>query len=196
MNEQKRKGCYGVYQLEFATTRRCPECVDYGECLVMPDFGPKAVAVKHDSGKRRLSLIHPSVLIHLLPKRTGHQMIEAAMLNLSEAAHAKDQGEFIQELLDAMMDIRNYAGGGKDALELMAKAMEYGADKPEYGRNNWKKGMAWSRLLDAALRHGLDILNGEDVDTDSGNSHLAHMLGSVHMLLGNYDMRIGTNDIY
>ena len=82
------------------------------------------------------------------------------------------------------------------SIEQLAIAMEYGEAKPEYGRNNWKKGMQWSRYLDAAMRHGLKILAGEAVDPDSGNRHVAHMLGSIHMFIGNMALGVGENDIF
>ena len=53
-----------------------------------------------------------------------------------------------------------------------AKVMAYGEKK--YGRDNWRKGFAYSRLLDAALRHILSYNDGEDLDSETGISHLAH----------------------
>ena len=67
-----------------------------------------------------------------------------------------------------------------EALELLAQALAYGADK--YGRNNFKKGHAWSRTLDAALRHLSAIAAGEFTDSESGNPHLSHALASLAML--------------
>ena len=153
-------------------------------------------AVKEDSGKRKLSLIHPAMMNLLLPDKDGYELIRQAVMHLSHAAHAKDENAFLISIEDALEEIEMIIGSREWMVELTAVAMEYGANKPEYGRNNWKKGMEWSRLLDAALRHGLAILKGEEVDQDSGNSHLCHMLGSIHMLIGNRAMGVGTNDIY
>lgn len=67
-----------------------------------------------------------------------------------------------------------------EALELMAQAFAYGADK--YGRNNFKKGHAFSRTLDAALRHLSCVAAGDFTDAESGNAHLGHALASLAML--------------
>jgi hypothetical protein len=39
----------------------------------------------------------------------------------------------------------------RTVIEQEAQVFAHGAEK--YGRNNYKKGMDWSRVLDAALRH-------------------------------------------
>lgn len=57
-------------------------------------------------------------------------------------------------------------------LEQTAGALMYGAQK--YDAHNWRKGIAYSRLLDAALRHILAFNDGEDADLESGLSHLSH----------------------
>ena len=67
-----------------------------------------------------------------------------------------------------------------EALELMAQALAFGAQK--YGKNNFKRGHAYSRTLDAALRHLSALAAGEFTDSDSGNQHLAHALASLAML--------------
>lgn len=154
-------------------------------------------AAKLDTGKRKLSLIHPSTMSAILTSQdSGKGRIRDAIYHLSEVAHAESEADFISNVYQAIADIVKFVGNELEALEQMTIAMEYGANKPEYGRNNWKKGMEWSRLVDAAQRHGLAILQGEDVDKDSGNLHVAHMLASVHMLIGNYTLKVGTNDLY
>lgn len=42
------------------------------------------------------------------------------------------------------------------------------------GAHNWRNGLSSSRVLDAALRHIASFNDGEDVDPESGVSHLAH----------------------
>lgn len=58
------------------------------------------------------------------------------------------------------------------ALEEIAKVLTFGAKK--YDDWNWTNGFKWSRLLGAAIRHLFAFLKGEDKDSESGLSHLAH----------------------
>ena len=44
----------------------------------------------------------------------------------------------------------------------------------KYPERNWEKGMEWSRLYRAALRHLFAWWMGQDNDPDDGLSHLAH----------------------
>jgi hypothetical protein len=67
-----------------------------------------------------------------------------------------------------------------EAILEMATAFAYGANK--YSADNFKHGIKYRRLLDAALRHILAISAGEDLDSESGNSHLGHALASLAML--------------
>lgn len=58
------------------------------------------------------------------------------------------------------------------ALVEEARVMMFGMDK--YGRDNWRNGFKWTRLIDAALRHLHAFNEGENNDPESGISHLAH----------------------
>lgn len=58
------------------------------------------------------------------------------------------------------------------ALEEIAKVLTFGATK--YETHNWKKGMKVGRLIAASLRHIHAYNDGEDLDPESGLSHLAH----------------------
>lgn len=58
------------------------------------------------------------------------------------------------------------------ALVEEAKVMMFGLEK--YGRDNWRKGLEFTRLIDAALRHLHAFNEGENNDPESGISHLAH----------------------
>jgi hypothetical protein len=68
----------------------------------------------------------------------------------------------------------------KEALEGTAKALTFGANK--YNAHNFKKGIQYSRLVDAAMRHIIAWVNGEDNDPESGLSHIDHALASLSML--------------
>ena len=66
------------------------------------------------------------------------------------------------------------------ALRAMARGFMYGEKK--YGRNNFRLGgYGQHRLLAAALRHIFAHLEGEKVDQESGNTHLAHAICSLAM---------------
>lgn len=70
----------------------------------------------------------------------------------------------------------------------VAKAMMYGAKK--YGRYNYRGGLQASRLVAAAARHLFMWFAGEEVDSESKVSHLAHVSANMLMLIDTKD--IGT----
>lgn len=67
-----------------------------------------------------------------------------------------------------------------EALVQISRVLEFG--KKKYDAHNWRKGMSWSRLIGAALRHLTAYKDGEDLDPETGLSHLAH-LGCCTMFL-------------
>lgn len=68
-----------------------------------------------------------------------------------------------------------------EALLRIGEVMAFG--KGKYGAHNWRGGIAWSRVIGAALRHLIAYNEGEDKDPESGLSHLAHAGCCVHFLL-------------
>jgi hypothetical protein len=60
-----------------------------------------------------------------------------------------------------------------DAVQSVIRILEYGAKK--YDDNNWKKVEA-HRYDDAALRHILAYLSGEELDKETSESHLSHAI--------------------
>ena len=67
------------------------------------------------------------------------------------------------------------------ALTKIAEVMAFGAQK--YSAHQWRSGIEWQRLLDAALRHLLAFNDGQDVDEETGLSHLAHLGCCIMFLL-------------
>jgi hypothetical protein len=63
----------------------------------------------------------------------------------------------------------------------VARVLEFGMRK--YGRDNWRKGMQWTRLIDASLRHLMAYKEREDKDPETGLSHLAHAACGLLFLL-------------
>jgi hypothetical protein len=67
------------------------------------------------------------------------------------------------------------------AIEEVAKVMTFG--KRKYAAHNWRKGISYSRCIAAALRHIFAYLRGEDIDPESGLSHLGHAICCLMFLL-------------
>lgn len=65
-------------------------------------------------------------------------------------------------------------------LEDEAKVWAYGAKK--YKAWNWAKGMPWSVPFACAMRHLSAWQRGEDIDKESGQPHLAHVMCNLRML--------------
>ena len=69
------------------------------------------------------------------------------------------------------------------AINELAKVLTFGAEK--YAANNWRKGMAWSRVIGSLERHLNAIKRGEDVDKETGLLHAAHVMCNA-MFLADY----------
>lgn len=69
-----------------------------------------------------------------------------------------------------------------DGLEDVAACGTYGAKKYK-DRYNYKKGMPWMKILGSCSRHLRAFIRGEDVDPESGLSHLAHLIYDALMVL-------------
>lgn len=69
------------------------------------------------------------------------------------------------------------------ALRETAYVLEGGADK--YGVYNWREseGVKATTYTAAIMRHLLQFTDGEDVDAESGRSHLAHIMATCSILL-------------
>lgn len=78
-----------------------------------------------------------------------------------------------------------------ELLEEVGKVLAYGAEK--YGARNWELGMDWGRPYAAALRHMNAWQRGEDVDPETGLSHMAHAACNLMMLLAFQERGIGTD---
>ena len=80
----------------------------------------------------------------------------------------------------------------RPAMESEAMALRYGRDK--YGAYNFKKGFDYSRLIDAALRHILAFNEGEELDSESGVSHLGHARACLAFLIDQQARGTGKDD--
>lgn len=106
----------------------------------------------------------------------------APQLGIVEAAKKFDSAKAPLDLLDF------------DAMCQIAEVFGFGAKK--YGKFNYKKGMDWSRVIAAAYRHLGAFNSGENLDSESGKSHLAHLGCCVFMLLFYSKNHLGKDDRY
>lgn len=68
-----------------------------------------------------------------------------------------------------------------EAIEAMAEAIGYGADK--YEENDWLKGDKYSTTYASLQRHLLSWYKGIDIDEESGLSHLSHAITNLAFLI-------------
>ena len=81
-----------------------------------------------------------------------------------------------------------------EALREIAAVLAFGAQK--YDAHNWRKGVAYSRLIAACLRHLFAWVGREDKDPESGRSHLAHAACCLLFLITFEQTNTGTDDRY
>ena len=81
-----------------------------------------------------------------------------------------------------------YALLPSEALDEIARVYAFGAEK--YAAHNWRKGYEWNKSFSAMMRHLWSWWRGENLDPESGLSHLAHagfhVLGLLTFVL-NYE---------
>ncbi len=80
------------------------------------------------------------------------------------------------------------------AMEGIANVLDFGASK--YSRSNWRGGISHSRLVAAALRHIMAYNRGEDLDPESGLSHIDHAACCVMFLANMIATRPDLDDRY
>lgn len=78
-----------------------------------------------------------------------------------------------------------------DAFRAIVHVLRFGADK--YGPRNWERGMDWSRVYAALLRHLTAWWEGRCGDSETGYSHLWHA-GCCLVFLIAYELRHVGND--
>lgn len=66
-------------------------------------------------------------------------------------------------------------------LDTLARVYTFGAGK--YADHNWRKGLAFSRVFGAVMRHMWAFWRGEDIDKESGLPHVAHAAWGCFSLL-------------
>ena len=78
-----------------------------------------------------------------------------------------------------------------ECIEALADVLTYGAKK--YEKNNWRKGIEYSKIYSATQRHLLKWLKGIDIDDESGLHHIEHVLCNVAFIV--YHTRKNRTDL-
>ena len=74
------------------------------------------------------------------------------------------------------------------ALEGLVKVLSFGEQR--YGRENWKDlDRPEARYLNALMRHAVKIMQGQNIDPDSGQTHLSHIMCNAMFLQYFHDKR-------
>ena len=59
----------------------------------------------------------------------------------------------------------------------MVRVLEYGAKK--YEPENWKKPMDKKQILDSAMRHLVQLMEDEELDSESNLQHVGHIMANM-----------------
>jgi hypothetical protein len=78
------------------------------------------------------------------------------------------------------------------AIEAMAEILGFGSSK--YGDRNWEKGLAYSRVYAALLRHLTAWFDKQGLDEESGKSHLKHAMCCLAFLVEFERKQTGEDD--
>lgn len=101
---------------------------------------------------------------------------------MSETGTKHDTGKPPCELLSPIAALATSAVLAKGAIK--------------YSSHNWRKGLAWSRVLGATFRHLFAFMNGEDLDPETGLPHLDHAACEIMFLQEFYRTRKDLDDRY
>ena len=80
-------------------------------------------------------------------------------------------------------------------IEAAGRAFTYGANKyKEHGDHNWANGFKWDRIIGSTLRHINAFRSGQDIDEESGLSHIDHAVASIMMLAAHIEEGLGEDN--
>jgi len=99
---------------------------------------------------------------------------------MSDEANKSDRGKLRYDLLPPY------------PLEKLAEVYTLGANK--YGDHNWRKGMAWGRIIAALFRHLEAWRQGRTVDPEDGQHPLASVIWCCFTLMEFERLGIGYDD--
>lgn len=77
------------------------------------------------------------------------------------------------------------------SLSPLVRVLMFGAKK--YSIDNWKKGLDEKEILESLSRHLFALMDGEEFDDESGESHIGHIMCNA-MFYEYHSNKIKLND--
>jgi dATP/dGTP diphosphohydrolase, N-terminal len=181
-----RKPCFANNESDCMQVGHCiPECTEtWEEC----EYGGKSATLGiwdriRDQYDRQCNCLHSSMIMQQdIPQcdRCGRSYRRMAVEPNDD--NSKDASIGVKH--DANKPRMDLLPSG--ALIGAARVMTAGLEK--YDPRNWERGLLWGSVYGAAQRHMTAFWNGEDIDPESGLSHLHHAQCCL-MFLAEYQAR-------
>lgn len=80
------------------------------------------------------------------------------------------------------------------SLVSCVRVLEFGSKK--YSRDNWKKGLKVRETAESLLRHLYAMLDGEELDPESGLPHIGHVMCNAMFMSYMIKHRPDLNDLF
>ena len=147
----------------------------------------KGSAARANANKPRWALMPLAQVSAMMWKLKDFEEIEPPSLHELTAALGKwqEDGTYtaaLNVLEEGYRYLMHVTGTNFDEASRQVIAVwELGEKK--YATYNWMKGMPWTELLNSAQRHVIHMLNGHQLDDDSGEHHAAHFICNAMMMV-------------
>lgn len=145
-------------------------------------YSPSTHTVPSGTGSTRLN-IEPETKTY-----NAHGGYTPVLTTQQEKVTPTNKGNFLGKLFETQAvrhdeNKTNWSLMPWTAVEEINKVLEFGATK--YAANNWQDGTGfrYTRVLNSMLRHIFAFMRGEDLDPESGLSHMAHAGCNVLFIL-------------
>jgi len=153
---------------------------------------------KRGTGTRKNS---GKLAVGLIPVRCWASIFEQAAMNCTSSGCMETEDAALIRCVKALGAFQEERATGRTLLEPIPHpwfddavlAFKYGEDK--YTTWDWLKGMPWSVPLASGIRHAKAVLlDGEEIDGESGLPHIGHFVCNMVMLATFYNTYKEGND--
>lgn len=118
------------------------------------------------------------------------QMFQEAFLTTDSSNREIKRDITLEKGLRYNKDKRKWSYVHFKSLEPMIEVLEFGAKK--YAPFNWQKGLDLKEILESMQRHLAALMDGEEIDPESGISHVGHI--QCNAMFYNYHKQLNSNN--